>query len=126
MSIETDVQAIVSNLQTRATAVIGTASALEQQVNNQPPVDTTTIVIDANTSVTISVGSNSITITNSAITISGSAVALPASSTMGGKTIATIDQIPDTSGFVTTTDFTSHTSDNDAHGGHYVPPSGNT
>lgn len=99
MSIETDVQAIVSNLQTRATAVIGTASALEQQVNNQPPIDTTTISINANNSITISVGSNSITINSNGITISGSPVALPAGSTMGGNTIATTDQIPNTSDF---------------------------
>lgn len=122
MSIESDVQAIVSNLQTRATAVIGTASALEQQVNNQPPIDTTTIVIDANnsvtisanTSVTISVGSNSITINSSGITISGSPVALPANSTMDGKTIATTDQIPDVSGFAAA---------NHNHDGVYAPAS---
>lgn len=94
MSIETDVQAIVSNLQTRATAVIGTASALEQQVNNQPPIDTTTVVIDANNSVTISVGSNSITINSSGISFSG-AINLPSGSTINGEAIASTNNVND-------------------------------
>ena len=94
MSIESDVQAIVSNLQTRAANVITSASQLEQEVKNQPPIDTTTIAINANTSVTISVGSNSITINNSGISFSG-AINLPAGSTINGKTIATANDVSD-------------------------------
>jgi len=109
MSIETDVQARIADIQSRAAAVTVTASALEQQVANQPPPQTNTI--------TIEVGNSSIVVTASGITITGpvtfsNAVSLPAGSTIDG--------------YVTTTDFNTHTSNNDAHGGHYVPPSGNT
>ena len=88
MSIETDVQLRIADIQTRAANVIATASALEQQVLNQPPPQTDTI--------TIEVGSNSITITNTGITISGpvtfdSAINLPAGSTLNGDEISTGD-----------------------------------
>lgn len=94
MSIGSDIQARLNDLNARANGVSSTAIALEQKVKNQPSPEVTTITIDAPDTVTISQGSASITLTNGAITVSGpvtfdTAISLPAGSTLNGSNIAT-------------------------------------
>ena len=90
MSIESEIQARLVNLQSRATNVESSARALEQQIANQPEPDTdnissevVTLSMTADTSITFIQGDASITLSGGSITINGN-VTLEGNLTVNG------------------------------------------